>query len=110
MGKFAKMAAVGALAFGAVALVPLSAQASTGVGTAAEGQVSTAAAACGFLGTSYWIAGQTSAYNHCGTGKVLVRLDYNVGDGTRCLNPGVTDGITSPLWNPIINIYAIGTC
>ncbi|BCW11238.1 hypothetical protein StoSoilB3_26140 [Arthrobacter sp. StoSoilB3] len=110
MGRFAKIAAVGALALGSVALAPMSAQASAGTGSAVEAQASTTATACGFLGTSYWIAGQTSAYNHCGSGKVLVRLDYNVGSDTRCLNPGVTDGITSPLWNPIINIYAIGSC
>lgn len=67
------------------------------------GSAPAAAAPCGYY--NYGLP----SYNHCGSGKVKIRVDNLFGNYTQCVGPGVTV-IGIPLGNRVKNAYYIGSC
>ena len=62
------------------------------------------AAPCG-----YYNAGMPS-YNHCGKGRVKIRVDKIFGHHFQCVGPGITRLALTNTGNAIKNAYYVGRC
>lgn len=73
------------------------------VGGLVLGAAPATAAPCGFFNAG------VPSYNHCGTGKVKIRVDKIFGNHTQCVGPGITR-LDIPSGNRVKNAYYIGRC
>ncbi|WP_156807574.1 DUF6355 family natural product biosynthesis protein [Acaricomes phytoseiuli] len=72
-----------------------------------------AAAGCGYLGNRMSGGpldyGPRGVYNHCGSGTVMVQVDYVFGNERFCITPGIKI-FPMAYANPITNIFYLGGC
>lgn len=75
----------------------------------AAGASASTDSACG-----YYEENLTGYYNHCGQGQVKIQIDYQIGNTTRCVGPGITEvgTKTNPAWpwTYVNNAFYIGSC
>jgi hypothetical protein len=99
-GKLFSILGVSMVAAGMLATAPASS-------AAPEATPGTTAVSCGF-------GSDASAYyyNHCGSGEILIRIDYPFSNSTRCVNPGTSflQWRTGSYFTNPTNAYYIGSC